>query len=180
MVWSDAHLHVMTNHLPLIGTAAAVLAILVGILFQQRAIVRTGLFLIVVFTAFTGLVMGTGEEAALNFEEGVITANVDAETLYWVQQHDDAAHFTGKIYYGLLVLAALGLIQSAFKKEWTNKIGLIILAVALIALGLSVDVASTGGKIRHPEFRTKAEQAEAARAIAVPEEVPSAESPAEQ
>lgn len=153
------HNHVISNHLPLIGLAASLIPLFVGVILRNLAVVRTGLLLAVVFGATTGFVMGTGEEAAERFEAGEVPhIEVTASDLAILERHDDDAHLAGKVTYGATAVAGLGLLLSFLKRPWTVGAGIASLLVNAVTVALLAIAAKSGGQIRHPEFRPAVEE----------------------
>lgn len=147
------HLHVALNHLAMIGLAAAVLPLLIGAIRRDRPMVVVGLLIVVLFGFSMPFVMETGEEAEEKFEEGALSALIDADGAEWMETHDDRAHLWSKVVYGTASFAALALVLVAFKRKLTLPLGLITAVACLVCTASLVWVAEAGGKIRHPEFR---------------------------
>lgn len=154
LLGTPEHNHAISNHLPLIGYAAALLPILLGLVLRNVVVLRTGLLIAVVFGATTGLVMGSGEEAKERFIRGEVpNVAIDAESMAILEHHDEQAHLTGKVSYAATALAALALIISFWRRKWTLPASAIVGVFILGSLVLLAQAAKSGGQIRHPEFR---------------------------
>lgn len=88
---NDAHLHLIVNHFPIVGTVISVLALVVGLLTRNKGIIKTALGI----TVFSGLMaipaMMTGDNAEDMMERRIPEAydyihahEHQAETAIWV------------------------------------------------------------------------------------------------
>jgi uncharacterized membrane protein len=148
-----AHIHVMIVHLPIVGTALAMIPLVWGFVTKNRTIQL--LWLIMLGLSLIGLpiAMGTGEEAFEKFMSGWFTPDLDEGGAHYALLHYQAADFVGKIGYGVLIL--IGALIVFWKQNFPYKNTLyifIILLNILLIVGFSY-VGYLGGKIRHPEFR---------------------------
>ncbi|MEM7681809.1 MAG: hypothetical protein AAF288_07625 [Planctomycetota bacterium] len=146
-------LHLVLNHLPLIGVLAATPALVVGLFLKKPAVARVGMLTVLVFASTTGLVMGTGEEAEERYESGARMGVLDAESMAWLHEHDERAHLAGKIGYGLIALSAVGLGLSLLKPRTTKWSAAVVLAAAAVSTAGMAWTAEAAGKIRRPEWR---------------------------
>lgn len=64
MIPSAEHLHVMMNHVPLIGLAFAAIPLLFALVTRQRVVLWTGLVMVLICGASLPIVMESGETAA--------------------------------------------------------------------------------------------------------------------
>ena len=152
--FTDEHLHVMLNHLALVGLAAAVLPLVVGAIRRERPMVIVGLAMVVLFGASIPLVMETGEEAEHKFEHGALSALIDADGAEWIEVHSDRAHGWSKLVYGTTAFAALAIVLTVVNRRLAAPLGAIAAAACVACSASLAWVADAGGKIRHPEFRT--------------------------
>lgn len=148
------HLHLITNHIPVIGTAIGILILLAG-MFRKSLELQVASYLIFILSAF-GVIIAyfTGDSAAESVEYiyDVSERNIEA--------HANAARAT---FFCLLVLAFLSLIALLIvnkKPERSGTFAQIILLVAAISIGLAAYTSNLGGKIRHTEIDQKFSQPE--------------------
>lgn len=134
------HLHLMINHLPVLGVPALLALLSWGLVRGIPTITRAALWLTLVLGAVTLLVYFTGESAE-ELVEGLPTFE---ERL--VERHEAVAlgATVAVVVTGLLAAAALHRRASA----WLVVVGL---AVSTVAVGVT---AWTGGPIGHPELRS--------------------------
>lgn len=147
-----AHLHLLSNHLPVIGTLFALGLLGWGVLRRNEAVQRIalGTFVIMALLALPAYFTGEPAEDIVEHAAGVGEAAIDA--------HEAAAlvALIGVEIVGLLALIALyraggGRSLSVFTTR-------AVLVMALVAAGLLAWTANLGGRIRHAEIRAGAEQ----------------------
>jgi hypothetical protein len=141
------HVHLMLNHLPVLGAPALLALLAWGLAGRVPAITRGALGLTVALAAITGVVYLTGE-AAEELVEGLPTFQ---ERL--VERHEAVA------LWATLILIATGCVAAA--ALWRSRAGqatsLALTRVVLVGLLASTVAAGvtawTGGPIGHPELR---------------------------
>ncbi len=144
-----AHLHLLVNHLPIVGFAIGVLLLVATIIFRgDRGIFLASLIVIVMSGAGGLAAQLTGEPA----EEVVEGLPVVPES--YIGTHEDA----GKIATIIAsITTVLGIVIAVVVFRRDGNIPMIAVAVLLVAtLTTSAAMAwagSTGGKIRHTEIR---------------------------
>jgi hypothetical protein len=143
---SLVHIHLMTNHIPVIGTVLGLVLLAVGIVWESNDLKKFTLYYFVALGALSLLVFFTGEPAEDAVEQlaGVSKAAIE--------RHEDASIFA---LIGIEVIAALSFAGLLFKrtilfeKRWYPRglFGLIVITTAVMAW-----VANLGGQIRHSEI----------------------------
>jgi len=138
-VMDTGHLHLMLNHLPVLGAPALLAFLAWGLARGMPIVARAALWLTLALAAVTLMVYFTGE-AAEELVEGLSTFE---EPL--VERHEAIAlgATVAVVVTGLLAAAAL----YSRALTWLVVVGL---AVSTVAVGLT---AWTGGPIGHPELR---------------------------
>ena len=146
---NEAHLHLLLNHFPIIGTLFGVLLLAYGLFAKNKSILHAGLltlFLMAVMAIPTQL---TGEGA----EEIVERLGVDHDVIH---EHEEAAGLA--IWFmtglGLLALATLFISRRTSGRETILR-GLYIatLVLSVVVFVMMARVGSLGGEIRHTEVR---------------------------
>ena len=142
------HIHLMLNHLPVLGAPALLALLLWGMVRDIPAIVRGALWLTVTLGALTLLVYLTGE-AAEELVEGLPTF---AEPL--VERHEAVALWTTVLVVatGLLAAAALWGMARPDRRGSGALVRLVVAGLTLSTIAVAV-TAWTGGPIGHPELR---------------------------
>lgn len=148
---SPQALHLMLNHVPVIGSLLATAVLAFGLLRRQEDIIRLSLYLFI-FAAVMALPVyfsGEGAEEAVEHLPGV------AEAL--IEDHEHLAEVAIWLIQGL-GLAAIGGLVLSFRQ---TRLPLWFAAVfGLLALGNGGVLAQTahlGGQIRHSEIRQGAQ-----------------------
>lgn len=145
MTW--AHVHLLLNHIPVIGMGFGVLLLLVGWVKnseQLKLVSLQGFVLLGVIALPTYL---TGDPAA------DMVQSLPGVSKQVIERHEDAAlaALIGIIVLGLLALAAV--IVSRRTKTLPAWMITASFALSLIVTGLMVRAANLGGQIRHSEIR---------------------------
>ncbi len=143
------HLHLVTNHIPVIGTAFGILFLLGG-MFRKSLELQVAAYLTFVLSTFAVIVAYfTGEPAVESVEYifDVTEQSIDA--------HANAAKAT---FFSMLVLSALALITLFLankKPSRASGFAQIVLLVAAVSFGMAAYTSNLGGKIRHTEIDQK-------------------------
>jgi hypothetical protein len=146
MPFDAAHLHLMLNHVPVIGAPLLLLLLTIGIVRGSRELVTVSLVLVVGLAVVTGLVYLSGEPA----EELVKHASWFREAL--AEEHEDQAtvSLVAVLATGGLAGAALALRGRPGAGIWLPRVAWGGLALSTALLGWT---AWSGGQIRHEEVR---------------------------
>jgi|SRR5690348_4904918 len=143
---SIVHLHLLLNHLPVIGSVFGLLLLAVALWRGSGELTRVSLGFLALIGAASVAVFLTGEpaqdavEKLPGFSEAIADRHEDAALL--------ATIVTGTI--GALALAALLIYRRRAVPRWVTTIGLVC---ALGSTALMGYVANLGGQIRHTEIR---------------------------
>lgn len=148
LLQDPAYQHVLINHLPIAGLAAAAIALFVALIMRERAAQVPVLIVILLLAASAFLVVQTGEAAYRP-----IRAIADGAGADWLDEHMDRAdHFAGA-YYGLAAIALIAIVLPIRWPRLGGFLGFITLLATIACLGVGFYIAEAGGRIRHPEFR---------------------------
>jgi len=143
------YLHVLLSHFPVVGLGLALVVLCVGLIMEDRALTLMGLVMQCVLSATTVFVIKSGESALEHLK-----GNVDAETTALVEVHARMGETWGALYY-ITAIASLAAVVVAWK--WPKRLWLPSVVAAgftMISLIVGINIAHSGGKVRHPEFRT--------------------------
>jgi len=148
------YLHVVTNHIPILGMLAAAVPLLIGVIWKSRAALAAGLVLVMLAALGMSVTMWAGEEAEHRFESSPALEAVAGEAgMDYLHEHEERAELGSKVFYGVGGVAAVAFIL-LFAYPRANRIaGVVVLIGALGCFGLSLWVAQPGGRINHPELR---------------------------
>lgn len=144
---NDAHLHMVVNHFPIIGTILAIGILTAGILSKNQSIINTSYVLFIIGAVFGILSMNTGEGA-----EEIVE---DMPSIGWkiIHEHEELAE---KMALLLNILGVLSLICFYFQYKRNPKqklISYLILIIGIASLFVIQKVGTSGGEIRHTEIR---------------------------
>ena len=169
--YTPEYIHIILNHLPLVGFLAGGIPLLIGALFKKEALVRTGVLLVLVFGAPAYFIMETGQEAEERLAHGETAAVIDELSHEFLHEHEERAEIAIISIYVTLGLAVLCLAATFSVKKTVTPLAWVTLLSLAVSLGLTTWTAQAGGRIRHPEFRTEAD-IKAVQTHTEPEEEP--------
>ena len=143
-----AHLHIVLNHFPIIGTAISIFVLLIGLIKKSDDVKKTSI-LILILTAFITIpVYLTGDKA-----QEMIEGNYDDVDESFIESHEDFALYS---FIAMDITGAIGLLSIfLFKKPklLPNSFAYFMLVLLLIVNGMMAYTANLGGRIHHPEIR---------------------------
>ncbi len=142
-----AHLHLMLNHIPVLGTAFGLLLLAYAVTRKSDELRKVSLAVLVLVTLLAVPAYLTGEPA-----EDLVARlpDVPKEIL---EQHEEVAQiaFTGMVLVGVAALAGLVVFRRGkLVPAWFS---FTLLAAALLVTVLMGWTANLGGQIRHAEIR---------------------------
>lgn len=142
-----AHIHLLLNHLPIIGTLVGLL-LLAGAFFRRSDELKRVSFIAFVITALITIpVYLTGEPAAN------IVEKLPDVTEALVDTHKDAAT-TSFVAVGILGVVALwGLWRYRRADLIPQRFVILLLAMSVVVTGLMMWTGFLGGQVRHTEVR---------------------------
>ena len=145
---SAAHVHLLLNHIPILGSVFGLLVLCYGMLRKSDEIKKTSLGFFVITALVTIPVYLTGDGAAQ------IVSNLPGVSTAIIQRHDQAATIT---MFAMQILGAVSLLSLWLswrsRQELRSWMTLGVLILAIISSGLGAWTGSIGGQIRHTEVR---------------------------
>lgn len=142
-----AHLHLLLNHVPVIGSVAALLLLAFGMVRRSEEVTTLGLVSVVVVALFGAAAFFTGRAG----EE--VVEHLPGISRQLVHTHEEASEIAFII---LGVAGAAGLI-TVFLLHARHRLSRALLVITLLleigGTGMVAYAASLGGQIRHPEAR---------------------------
>lgn len=148
-----AHLHLLLNHFPIIGTVVGVGLFLFSLAGKNDDLKRASLiiFAVMALLSLPTFFSGVGAEGAIVELPGVSNVLID--------RHEGAAILA--LFFmeitGALSLAGLWQSHKVSRPARWNVAS--VLLFSLITVGLMARVGTTGGDVRHPEIRASADPA---------------------
>lgn len=147
------HIHLATNHIPVLGAGFAILPLLWGLLRRNRGLLLCGLVMAAVSGWVTPVVMSTGESAYERYEHGAVSDQLDPDVAPYLHAHEERAHTWSKVMYITAVLATAGLVASGWRRDVTRWLSGAVVVSCVVSVGAGVWIAESGGTIRRPDFR---------------------------
>jgi hypothetical protein len=142
-----AHLHLITTHLPVCGTALGLGLLLWAAFRRSRELQQTalGMLVLAALLALPAYFSGAPAARLLRFVPGIARETVD--------RHLEVA----QLGLGSVLALGTGALASliAFRKRTTLPAWnlLLLMMLALVSAGLLFWTASLGGQVHHPEIR---------------------------
>lgn len=144
---SAAHIHLLLNHIPILGSLFGFLLWLYGTFLRSRDVRIAALWVFVLTGLVTIVVYLTGDGAA-----EIVGGLPDVSTAL-IRKHDNAATFTIIALEILAVASLFALWSSRANRELKTWLAAIVFLLALVGSGLAAWTGSIGGQIRHTEIR---------------------------
>ena len=150
---NDAHLHMVLNHFPIIGTILGLGILITGMILKNNSVKNTAYVLFIVAAVFAAFSMGTGEGA----EEMVEDMPTVGKQI--IHEHEEMAEKLAVVLYVLGVISLGGLLLSYLKNTKAKMLSYVALVVAVVGVFFAQQTGTTGGEVRHTEIRSNAVQA---------------------
>lgn len=147
---SLTNLHLILNHLTIVGVPIATVFLLHGLVKGNLASRRFALIILFILSAVVLPVYFTGEPAEESVEHlpGVVESMIET--------HEDAGKVS-MIITVILGVFSLGALWFQRDERRGRSAAVAVLVLAVIAIGSLTYTGSLGGKIRHTEIRSGAE-----------------------
>lgn len=140
-----AHIHLLLNHGPVVGTVFAILLLTWAALRRNPELTRAALGAFVLLALLGGVVYLTGEPA----EEVVEGLPGVSEAL--IERHEEAA-LAATLALGVFGALALTVLV-VYRRGFPRAVPLVMLALSFVPMALMGWTANLGGQIRHEEIR---------------------------
>ena len=144
-----AHIHLLLNHIPILGTLFGLLLLLYGMLKRSYEIEKASFGVFVITALITIPVFLTGGGAA-----GIVH-NLPGVSTEIIGRHASAATMTIIAIEILGVAALLALWLSRKSQPVAGWMLILVLVLAIIGTGLSFWTGGLGGQVRHTEIRAQ-------------------------
>ena len=147
---NDAHLHMVVNHFPIIGTILGLGILIAGMVLKKNSVKNTAYYLFVVAAAFAAFSMGTGEGA----EE--LVEDMPSVGKQIIHEHEEMAENFAVVMYVLGFCSLLGIYFDYKNHVKAKLVAAIVLIIAIVSVVFGSLVGNSGGEIRHTEIRANA------------------------
>ena len=148
------YLHVLTNHLPIIGTGFGLFGLVVAMFLRSRPALVPALAILILAGGSAWPVYVTGRAAYRP-----IMKVADDPGRDWLDEHAERASRATWVFYAMAGVAA---VAAAAPVKWPRSavpLGIVAGVFALSALAAGGYIAQAGGLIRHVEFRVPGQSA---------------------
>lgn len=147
---NEAHLHMVVNHFPIIGTIFGLGILVIGIVLKNTTIKNTAYCLFVVAAVFAVISMGTGEGAEEMVED---MPSVGKQIIH---EHEEIAEKLAIVLYLLGLVSIAGFYMNFKNYAKASLVSFIALTISVVAVFLAQQTGTSGGEIRHTEIRANA------------------------
>lgn len=147
-MFSMAHLHLLVNHFPIVGSIFISVMFIIALLFKNVFLQKVSLWFLVVVALSTALtyVSGDGTKAAVRGLSQVSDNMVAA--------HEQAARYGLVIMFVAGLLALVGIVLYSKKSVLPLYFRISVVVVLLISIVILTYIGFLGGLIMHPEIRS--------------------------
>lgn len=142
---NPAHLHLIVNHLPIVGSLIAFFMLAFALVFKKQELLKAVLGLLVLLGVASGAAYLSGEPA-----EELLESRPGFEERY-VEEHEEMAKLAliASLATGVLAMGALVVFRKGVKFGFVWVI-LIATGITSFLMGMTGNL---GGEISHPEIR---------------------------
>jgi uncharacterized membrane protein len=147
---NDAHLHMVVNHFPIIGSIFGLGILIAGLLLKNNTVKNTAYGLFVVAAIFAAVSMATGDGAEEMVKD---MPNIGRKIIH---DHEEMAEKLTLFLYLLGVISLLGIYTNIKNHSKAKLISFLALTIAFVAVFLAKETGTSGGEIRHTEIRANA------------------------
>ncbi len=143
------YVHVIINHLPLVGLPVAMLALLIALVARNRTSVLIGLALVGLLSLSAWPVYYYGEAG---YDR--VLAMADEAGAAFLDYHKDLAEDWVFLYFVTSGVAGLAFLLSWKWRRLLTPLAILTLVLASASLVAGIIIAHAGGEVRHREFRS--------------------------
>ena len=142
-----AHLHMVVNHFPIIGTIFGLGILIAGLFLKNNTVKNTAYILFSVAAIFAFASMYTGEGAEEIVED---FPNIGKQIIH---EHEELAEKFAIVMYVLGFASLIGLYLNLKNNANAKLMSFVVLTISLVGVVLAKAVGTSGGEIRHTEIR---------------------------
>ena len=143
------HIHLLINHLPIIGLIIGILVVISGLLTKKQVVSSVGLWITMIagLSSYPTMYSGGASEHFFEENEGKYCVSEDL-----IHEHKEASElaFWPCIVTG--VFAGIALFGHRKGHKYAKKAEILVVFIGIIAIVLISKAGLTGGEIRHPEI----------------------------
>jgi len=147
---NGAHLHLLLNHVPILGSVFALVLLAFGYFMRNDTLSKAALWTLVVVSLIAIPAFLSGEEAEHAVEDRPGISNTQ------IHEHEEQAEIA---FWALMCSGAiaLGTLMASMKTQSVNRTLLFLNMVFIVGtFALMARTGNSGGAIRHPEIQSAA------------------------
>ena len=144
---NQAHLHLIVNHVPIVGSLFATVLLATGVLKHDLTLTKAGLRAVLAAGLLCLPAQLTGEGAT------AIAQNLPRVSRALINNHAEAAELGFWVLESAAALALFGLLLLKNNSPKARLLSLLTLVAAVLSFGLLARAGNLGGQIRHTEIR---------------------------
>lgn len=144
---NEIHLHLLTNHLPIVGILIATPILLVGLILKKKDVVSTGIFTMLFSGIGAYIAHVTGEKAEH------IAEDIPGITESLIEHHEEASQPFFLLMLAIAVISLLAIFIKKSKPQLFSYASYFLAIAGIVACVLSYEAGKSGGEIRHEEIR---------------------------
>ena len=144
---NQAHIHLIVNHVPIVGSLFALILLGVVVLRQNDTLTQAGLVAVLAAGLLCLPAQLTGEGAA------AIVQDMPRVSRALIANHAAAAELAFWVLESAAALALFGLLLRKNQSPKARLLALLTLLAAVLSFGLLARAGNLGGQIRHTEIR---------------------------
>lgn len=142
-----AHLHLILNHLPVLGTLFGTLLLVAALALKKPDLRVAALVTLVLAGGSSWPAFATGHEAEEIVEH---QANVSHAA---IELHEEAAEWANRAALVMAVLALAALVSGARRPTTAGALAVVTLVAGVLVTAMMARTAFLGGAVAHPELR---------------------------
>jgi hypothetical protein len=146
-IMEATHVHLLLNHIPILGSVFGVLLLIVGMIIKNQSVEITGTATLLLACAMTLPVYFSGEEAEHTVESMAVVSE------YELEEHEEHAELSLWIMMVAGVSALFSLIAYARAPHLISKTRIATAIIGGLGFITLIPLANHGGKIIHQELR---------------------------
>lgn len=143
---NQAYMHLLTNHIPVLGMVFGFIILMWGIISRKKEIKMVAYFLFLAASLGGLIAFNTGEAA----ED--VAEKVEGVSKTVIHDHEEAGETAIYLIVGVGILSLLGFYAEVKNKKIAPAVAIVVLIAAIIAFILTARTSYLGGKIRHTEI----------------------------
>jgi uncharacterized membrane protein len=141
-----AHLHLLLNHFPIVGTLVALALFLISFVGNNKDLRRAA------YIVFAGIALLTIPTFLSGFGAALGIQNKPGVSDYLINRHEGSAELSLWFMFATGAFSLVALWQSHHQQRASDWVIASVLFFSLLTTGLIARTSNTGGDIRHPEI----------------------------